>query len=524
MDQFEEKKWFVFLGDHHEGPFSMAEMLSKMDQKLITSSSFVWAEGMTDWRLMKEIPAFESVEKKAETPQLGEAKTEKASVSKTREEKNGPSGALDQGALKVVSLPLDMTPLKKAEPPINTAEVEKSWRRRRLIRRTIKTAAVLIVVGGAGAAYQTGLLNSYIDTAKVSEKVQDVSSTLYTALMERARPQMLHLAEKYPVLSKVISPIPHLKDVSAEDYERLRVAASEHLDKGPSVALAQSTEDPARPVFYVSTNLPDGAKFDVYLEGKSDTLVGKIHSSAKVSVTVQKNLGKTDPLVLPQNALIPMGEYQVFATESDAQPEPVASMLKALPPLNAAKTDRLPAGLKLLARKTYFLGGAKDEAYNQKLREFHNQLQQKARIEIADLKDLGSILEKQIQSTLQQFKAIHGKGRGVNTAKKKAWSNFHAEWMKNEIAWLDRFTKLTPDALRDDYVFAEQYDLARQAGQELQKLHDLQNDYFENRLDERGLDIQLGTAKSVVESAFLTFKTKTEQADKAAANPTGGAT
>jgi hypothetical protein len=517
MDQFEEKKWFVFLGDHHEGPFSMAEMLSKVEQRVITSSSYVWAEGMTDWKLMKEISAFEGLENKS----VASGSTDSQS-SKSHDEKKEPSGALDLGALKAVSLPLDMTPLKKAEPPVNTAQVEKSWKRRRLIRRTLKTAAGLAVVGGVGAAYQSGLLNSYIDTDKVTEKVQEVSG----AVMEQARPQMLSLAEKYPVLNKVISPIPRLKDVSDEDYERLRVAASEHLDKGPSIAIAQSKEDPAHPVFYVSSNLPDGAKFDVYLEGKSDTLVGKIHSFAKVSVAVQKNLGKTASVVLPQNAALPMGEYQVFATESDGQPENVTSILKSLPPLNAAKTDRLPAGLKLLARRTYFLGGAKDEAYNQKLRDYRNQLQQKARIEIADLKDLGSVFEKQMQATVHQFKAIH-KGRGITAAKKKAWSNFHAEWMKNEIAWLDRFSKLTPDALRDEYVYAEQYELARQAGQELQKLHDLQNDYFENRLDERGLDIQLGTATSVMESAFLTFKTKTEQAEKAAANLpnlSGGAT
>jgi hypothetical protein len=519
MDQFEEKKWFVFLGDHHEGPFSMGEMLSKVEQKAVTSSSYVWSEGMTDWKLMKEVSAFNGLDLKTVSTEKKEEPLKAAKAQKAQEEKREPNAALDLGSLKIESLQLDMTPLKKAEPPVNTAQVEKSWKRRRMIRRTIKTAAGLAIVGGAGAAYQSGMLNSYIDTAQVSEKVQEVSATV----MERARPQMLSLAEKYPVLNKVISPIPRLKDVSEEDYERLRAAASEHMDKGPSVAVAQSSEDPAHPVFYVSTNLPDGARFDVYLEGKSDTLVGKIHSSAKISLTVQKNLGKTSPLVLPQNAPLPMGEYQVFATESDGQPDSVTSILKALPPLNAAKTDRLPAGLKLLARRTYFLGGAKDEAYNQKLRDYRNQLQQKARVEIADLKDLESVFEKQMQTTIQQFKGIH-KGRGISAAKKKAWSSFHADWMKNEIAWLDRISKITPDALRDEYVYAEQYELARQAGQELQKLHDLQNDYFENRLDERGLDIQLGTATSVVESAYLAFKTKTEQAEKASANPSGGAT
>ncbi len=513
MDQFEEKKWFVFLGDHHEGPFSMAEMLSKVDDKFISLSSFVWAEGMPDWRLMKEIPAFEGVEKRI-------AATLSQAPKADEKIKTAPSTVSSALNLKAESLTLDIAPSQAAESlPTSTEEVEKSWKRRRLIRKAIKASVAVALIGGLGAAYTSGVIDRYIDTAALFAKAQNIAALA----MDQARPHLLSLAEKYPVLSKVISPIPRLKDVSAEDYEKLRMAAGGHLEKGPLIEVATSTEDLARPAFYVSSNLPDGAKFDVYLEGKSDTLVGKIHSSAKVTVTVQKNLGKTDPLALPQNALLPMGEYQVFATESDAQPENVIAILKSLPPLNAAKTDRLPAGLKLLARRTYFLGGAKDEAYIQKLRAYRTQLQQKSRIEIADLKDLGAVLEKQIQSTIRQFTQIR-KGRGISASKKRTWSGFHAEWMKNEIAWLDHFTKLTPDALRDEYVFAEQYELARQAGQELQKLHDLQNDYFESRLDERGLDIQLGTAKSVVESAFLTFKTKTEQAEKASANQPGRAT
>lgn len=507
----------------------MAEMLSKMDEKIVSPSSFIWAEGMTDWKLMREIPAFEGIEKKAALVASSSVappkkESEPTPLAATPTLKEGPMAAFDTGSLKAVSLELDMKPLKTAsERPANTAEVEKAWKRRRLIRRTIKTAVAVAIIGGGAFAYNQGVVDQYVDTASVRAKAEALSATA----MDRARPQLLSLAEKYPVLSNVISPIPHLKDVSAEDYERLRLAASGHLDNGPLVAVAQSTSDPQHPFFYVSSNLPDGAKFDVYLEGKSDTLIGKIHSTAKVSVTIEKNLGKTDGIALAQNAQLPMGEYQVSATESDSQPESVTGILKSLPPLNAAKTDRLPAGLKLLARRTYFLGGLKDDAYNQKLRAYHTQLQQKARIEIADLNDIGAILEKQMQSTIKQFKALK-KGKGLTAGKKKAWSTFHADWMKNEIAWLDRFSKLTPDALRDDYVYAEQYELARQAGQELQKLHDLQNDYFENRLDERGVDIQLGTATSVLESAFVAFKTKTEQAEKASANPSsnlpGGAT
>jgi hypothetical protein len=506
MDQFEEKKWFVFLGDHHEGPFSMAELVTKVNDKIVGPSSFVWAEGMTDWKLMREVPAFEGIEKQTSGAQL-----------KTPS-KEGPKKTEDLALLQAVSLPLERVPTA-TRPPMSSDEVEKSWKRRRRIRRSIKAAVFLAVVGGGTVIYKQGLLDAYISEAKVPPVVE----AWVQSAMERSRPQLLSMADKYPVLKKVISPIPRLQDVTPEEYEALRGAAGAHLDAGgPVVAVVAAKEDPAHPAFYVSSNLPDGAKFDVYLEGVSETLVGKRHSSAKVTVAIAKNLGKTDPIRLAQGASLPMGEYQVFATESDQQPESVAAILKTLQPLNAAKTDRLPAGLKLLARRTYFLGGLKDDSYQQKLRDYHTQLAQKARIELADLKDLGNALDKQMQDTIRQFKAIR-KGKGITAGKKKAWSKFHADWMRDQIAWLDRFSKITPESLRDEYVYADGYDLARQAGQELQKLHDMQNDYFENRLDERGLDIQLGSATSVVESAFMTFKTKVDQADKAPVTQTGTA-
>src|SRR5277367_4215438 len=65
MDQFEEKKWFVFLGDHHEGPFSILEIQPKLEKKQIGTSHFVWAEGMPDWVPIHEIEAFAKLKTKS---------------------------------------------------------------------------------------------------------------------------------------------------------------------------------------------------------------------------------------------------------------------------------------------------------------------------------------------------------------------------------------------------------------------------------------------------------------------------
>src|SRR3954467_9410853 len=61
MDGFTDKKWFVYIGDHHEGPFSLEDIQGKMAQGQVTRNSYVWAEGMADWKAMIEMSEFGSL-------------------------------------------------------------------------------------------------------------------------------------------------------------------------------------------------------------------------------------------------------------------------------------------------------------------------------------------------------------------------------------------------------------------------------------------------------------------------------
>src|SRR5690242_16629809 len=61
MDGFTEKKWFVYLGDHHEGPFSLEEIQGKMSEGRVTRENYVWADGMADWQPMPQVPDFNAL-------------------------------------------------------------------------------------------------------------------------------------------------------------------------------------------------------------------------------------------------------------------------------------------------------------------------------------------------------------------------------------------------------------------------------------------------------------------------------
>ena len=69
MENVTDKKWFLYLSDHQEGPFSFQEIESKYIHNQVSERTFVWGRGMDNWKTLTEIDDFsrlpESVQKKS---------------------------------------------------------------------------------------------------------------------------------------------------------------------------------------------------------------------------------------------------------------------------------------------------------------------------------------------------------------------------------------------------------------------------------------------------------------------------
>lgn len=135
-------------------------------------------------------------------------------------------------------------------------------------------------------------------------------------------------------------------------------------------------------------NLPGSVKFDVYLAGVPSTLLNKINVSGHASVVVQGGFGKTAQFGLPNDQPLPRGEYSVIVVNSDSQDAQGTKTNILLENLPKVAVPELPtaANIKLTARKTYFLGGAKDQFYSEALAEFHELLQMQLGNEYAPIK------------------------------------------------------------------------------------------------------------------------------------------
>lgn len=58
-----DRKWFIYLGDHHEGPFTGEQVRSFIASGKITTEYYAWCEGMPDWKCMAELPEFKDLSK-----------------------------------------------------------------------------------------------------------------------------------------------------------------------------------------------------------------------------------------------------------------------------------------------------------------------------------------------------------------------------------------------------------------------------------------------------------------------------
>ena len=582
MNGLGEKKWFVYLGDHHIGPHSMEEISEKMTQGQISAQNFVWAEGMADWRLMGEVSDFSSLlqirgpEKITPSPiesggssatthapnhdLRNDLKSENSSVEEVEKKKNNEFDLLSQTieaeAVKssFAKAGVNSTDQKKEEKQKNEAvepefnftakapdpvekvegnflkerkqqeeerlELQEEHSKPSLFQRLfkwVKVSFLLIFILSVGltTAYFQGFLDSVLKDPVVQKEMDAALGNIY--------PLLQPIADRYPLLNQWISPFPPLDQVNFTEYEELKAAARTRLEsKGPQIAMALSQKDLKSPSFYVATNLPDAARFRLFIVGIQDTLVNQLAFQAQTEVIVNQKLGQTPPVKDVGKKLIPAGEYQVYLVPVETQIRPeTQSLLASMPEMKLAIPLDLPKETRVIASKKYFLGGKKDAVYYSQLKEYHEKIKTKADNEITEAKEFAVTLENQLSSSLTKFKLLH-KGK-LNVLQKKSWNSFHSEWDKFQSQLNQIFNRWTPGALQNDYFYSSLFSQIQQAGIAVQKVHSLHFAYFNgtSAKDAKTFDMQLGEALTNAQNGIEALKAKIQQIEKTPLTPNG---
>ena len=548
MDGFTEKKWFVYIGDKHEGPFSLEEIQGEMVKSRVTRESFVWADGMADWKPMPEVPDFSVLLNPAAVssappptpppssspapatseaegipvlmPALGTpsfVETPSTSPPATQEK----TGDLDPEDLKAAQ---EFTAGAQAEAKAGSnAEKEEEVKeditspdlllkkRKGLLLPVVLTSFILMTatLGIYKAGYLGKIFNA-IGLGGVAIQLKDYG---------------LSLSEKLPFLEKWISPIPQIEDLAPEDYEIIQRMARQKIQPGQAIhfEMALTRTDALAPVIYISSNLSEPISVRVYVVGISDTLLNQVSFLNEFEVRIIKKLGRTPVIRTLDGHPVPRGEYAIYIVPVENQPASIRALLAVTPSLGVKIPTDVPAGVlrdqKILGFKSYFLGGGRDSIYAARLQEFHEKLRTKAENELGEVHQFITTIESQLSSSKTKFDSVR-KLRASRLGRKQ-WDAFHVEWMKLQEQLDLIFRKWTPEVLSKEYFYGSLYQLVQQAGLGAQKVHEFHHSYFVGVADAKTFDIQLGEAVSSATNALNLLKSRVDQVEKLAPTPNG---
>lgn len=491
---FEEKKWFIYLTDHHEGPFSAAELQVKVRNGHVGEAHYVWAEGMPDWQMMKEVSAFSS-QAASEGSGAGEAFLPlDAPWEPTVMAVRSSASILAPSAMAI-----RQAAIPAPEP------LPRSGGNRILLAGVM--AALVAIFGLLGVLVV--LLNG--------------RSSRYPGIHAAVQPVAHWLTERYPALGNVLSTVPKLEDVKPEELRALRSAAGTPLGRdGPRLAIALSAADPENPVFYVASNLPDGARITIHLDGVADTLLNQLTSQSELNVTLSGNFGRSEVARLADGKPLPRGEYRVIAVDAPAQPPEVKKLLLERPSVTLSHSPWPDREVRLIGKKTLFLGGPRDQNYFARLKEFHDKVHDKAVSELAELKQFSSTLESQLNSLVAKSEELRKGKASRMAARKKAWAGFDAQWSGLEDQLDQSFRKWTPETIKSEVFYDSLYDQLTRSGQLIDQVHELEGESLggtdPHSDPESGLKAE--QAVTAAQAAVARLKASIDQAEKAP--PTAG--
>ncbi len=478
MDISKEKKWFVYLGNHHEGPFSLEEIQEKLTQGVISKEGFVWAEGMPDWKPMTQVPDFQV---------LATSLNEDSPPSKTPEPEL--FNEIEEKTFEKISenLLLTQTISPRDEQNLRSKSSKKSFFRS--ISKKIKWGILCL----------TGLSFFYF------QEFFETPSSL-NQLIELSWPYRLDLLDKTPELAQWISPLPSLDGVSSDEVDLMKLAALEPPGgSGPQIAMGLSRTDILHPTLYVASRLPDKTQFQAYIVGVSDTLLKERSYISQLNISLTHRIGKSSPLYFKNKSPLPKGEYRIYLTSgtpSSPEDETRFNLMKSIP---HPQYNDLPKDIKVLAFKTYFLGGIRDAIYTRELNEYHTQLRIEAENEIKELTQFLNTLESQFNASSAKF-GILKKIKG--SSKKMNWIPFHQEWTKLQKQLDELFNESPPEKNSDRYFYSDLYLMIQKLSQTVQTEHHLHHLYFTEVGDSKAREIQIGDTNLLTQTIISQLKAK----------------
>jgi hypothetical protein len=446
-----QKKWFVYLSDHHEGPFDAAELSEKKQNGLINQQSYVWAEGMTDWKPLNEVNELANAIRKLEAT--------------IKQKKNG-SKSFD--FKKFFSLKKSSKALKPG---------------------TIITAAVLILLLGVSA----------------------LSRFANEEIHAMIRPTLNKIVSKAPVLRLVFNLIPHASELDSASKSEMEKALIGDPAQSAKFSVTLLESDPTRPSVYLATNLPDGTRFNIHVIGKSETLLNRLKHQSQLPIQTFRGIGKSEVLLSEDGQPLAKGEYDVWVTESDDQDENLKEILNNLPANRPSGVlpQPIPNSSKFVLKKTFFIGGSRDENYLTRLKAFHEKVKQNSEKEMVELRQYSDTLALQFQTLTGEFGKIL-KAKKLTASQKENWKTISKQWLEINTQLEQTIQTWSKETLQNEFFHGDAFELVKSSYESIKTLHTIENEYLEKQGDKAAFEIQYGKVVNECRLSLNQLKAKIE--------------
>jgi hypothetical protein len=442
----QEKVWFLYVVDHHEGPFTIEEIKQKIKNKQALPTSYVWREPMNDWATIDSLEEF------------GFKKTSNESVAQANTTSSNTSKASILGFKNT-----------------NTQNKETNTSMKKNKKFSVLTLVLLIaLLGTLGIGIKMGLFSNLMSTVPLQ------SQTIKLKL----RPLLKPIAQKLPQsFKKFLLGIELPEDINTSDENLLIEAALSSLSQGGKIAISRIPKNDVLE-YFITTNLPSGTELQVLISSIPDRILYARSFNINKTVTVQNSTARI--LIANQDMLskIPQGDYRISVFDSDTQLPEIASILSQTQKVQTPTW--VPKNRTAFFTDTIFLNGTKNNEFEQKLKEYNQAYKDKLENEKKELHEFYTNLYNSANETASKFFALLNQKKNTKL-KAKEWLKISNE-TKNFIKQIYELSSNTNLPAQDSMniparIYLEQYNKVSECAKNYLELLELEDNFFQNKTD-----------------------------------------
>lgn len=530
----EEKEWFLYVADHHEGPFTIDEIKKLVKSGEAKSTSYVWKEGFEDWMMMTDITEFGYTGPKGDShgapsfivssapQQAGVGPSESVWCLNSRKTFTGPHSLKTiirkvndgQASVKdsiwregwssfvtISEIPEIMKEVKATVLEGDKAVTPKAGDSAKALgmgggpaTRTYKwyksrpffMVSILLSIMFVYQLLASGHLKPVFEMIGLKEQV--ASLELAPLPFEKAIDVAMQAKDMaLPTFEKALTLLPDdmrawlssieiPEGLSPVDAETVREIAMMSLKDGVRVASLLPAGDEFNPSFVIVANVPDGTSFTAVLRGKEGTLLNAFSYERTAYVDMHKSVGRTPRFAYEGNKPLPKGEYVLVVYESDQQIPEAAAALSGLSKKQTPAS--VPQGKVAFVVDSYFLGGKRDPNYATRLREFNERIKARLEQESNELKQITMTLESMANESATKFFALAS--TPATPRRKAEWDQYRLKYAKISEQVKAMLDKSNPgDAKTNEYALPQLYRKAIQTYELTERLHQTETEHME---------------------------------------------